>query len=89
LTKVKNLASEIMGLGKYRKVRVQLEGTNHLSMREVQVFDHNGVNVALNKNAAQSSTASYPTNVLHPASNAVNGNLADSVGTLTNFDAGK
>jgi hypothetical protein len=40
-----------------RKVRVQLEGTNHLHMREVQVFDQSGDNVALGKTATQSSTA--------------------------------
>ena len=37
------------------KVRVQLEGTNYLHLREVQVFDQNGVNRALNKLATQSS----------------------------------
>jgi hypothetical protein len=90
LTKVKDLANGILGLGKYRKVRVQAEGQQMLSMGEVQVFDHNGVNLALNKNAAQSSTANYPANVPHPASKAVNGILTEpSVGTLTGYDAGK
>ena len=46
-------------------------------MSEVQVFDQNGLNLALNKRATQSSTNSYPTNVLRPALNAVNGNLTD------------
>jgi len=32
-----------------RKVRVQLDGKNFLHMKEVQVFNANGVNVALNK----------------------------------------
>ncbi len=54
------------------KVRVQLEGRDFLHMREVQVFDKNGLNVALNKVATQSTTATG-----HPASNAVNGNLED------------
>ena len=54
------------------KLRVQLEGSNFLHMREVQVFDKNGLNVALNKVATQSSTfASWS------ASYAVNGNLND------------
>ena len=38
------------------KVKIQLEGTNYLHMREVQVFDYTGVNVAQNKPATQSST---------------------------------
>jgi hypothetical protein len=59
-------------LGNIRKVRVQLEGRDFLHMREVQVFDKNGLNVALNKVATQSTTATG-----HPASNAVNGNLED------------
>ena len=54
-----------------RKIRVS---RNNLSfeMREVQVFDQNGTNVALQKKATQSGTSSYP------ASNAVNGNMTDS-----------
>ncbi len=56
------------------KVRVQLEGTNYLHMREVQVFDKNDVNVALNKVATQSST--IPS---YQASNAVNGNLLSNL----------
>ena len=54
------------------KVRVQLEGTIFLHMREVQVYDMNGVNHALNKLATQSSTESG-----EEASKAVNGNLND------------
>jgi len=63
------------------KVRVQLEGTNILNMREVQVFDQNGVNHALNKLATQSSTTPG-----YEASKAVNGNLNDN--SHTNSDAG-
>jgi hypothetical protein len=70
------------------KVRVQLESTNYLHMREVQVFDTSGVNRALNKSATQSST-----DIGHswgsdsdPASNAVNGNLNDS--SHTNWQTG-
>ena len=54
------------------KVRVQLEGSNYVHMSEMQVFDKNGINVALNKVATQSSTITG-----YPASNAVNGNLED------------
>ena len=53
------------------RVRIQLEGINCLHLREVQVFDYNDVNVALNKVASQSST--HP-NYL-PASAGVDGNL--------------
>jgi hypothetical protein len=38
------------------KVRIELEGLNHLHMREVQVFDENNINRALNKPSTQSST---------------------------------
>jgi hypothetical protein len=65
-----------------RKVRVQLEGTNNLHMNEVQVFDNNGLNVALNKVATQSTTWDG-----FLASNAVNGNLNDH--SHTNSAAGK
>jgi hypothetical protein len=55
-------------------------------MREVQVFDQNGVNRALNKLATQSSTAnSYPDSY-YPASKVVNGNLDDW--SLTNYARG-
>ena len=69
-------------LGNIRKVRVQLEGTNNLHMNEVQVFDKNGLNVALNKIATQSTTWDG-----FLASNAVNGNLNDH--SHTNSAAGK
>ena len=55
-----------------RKIRVSTNNTNYFRMREVQVFDQNGVNVALQKKATQSGTSS------NPASNAVNGNMTDS-----------
>jgi hypothetical protein len=71
-------------LGNIRKVRVQLEGNDHLHMREVQVFDKNGLNVALNKVATQSSTSTNPAG---SASYAVNGNLEDF--SHTNNDIGK
>jgi hypothetical protein len=59
---------------------VQLEGTNILHMREVQVYDTSGVNHALNKLATQSSTH------IDPASNAVNGDLNDN--SHTDSEAG-
>ena len=62
------------------RVRVQLAGTNYLNMNEVQVIDLNGVNVALNKPATQSSTFGSYT-----ASNAVNGrNYVSDTGSMTN-----
>lgn len=66
-----------------RFVRIQLDGTNYLHLREVQVFDQNEINVALNKNATQSSI--YLTTL--PASAAVNGNLTDHFHTSS--EAGK
>jgi hypothetical protein len=59
-------------LGVVHKVRVQLEGSNHLHMREVKVFDTSGVDRALSKTATQSSTSQG-----YPASKAVNGDLGD------------
>ena len=64
------------------KVRLQLEGADNVALREVQVFNRNGVNVALNKPATQSSTETGS-----PASKAVNGDLTDS--SVTNWEAGK
>jgi hypothetical protein len=63
------------------KVRVQLEGTNYLHMREVQVFDTSGINHALNKPASQSST--YIDSLPYKA---VNGDLNDY--SHTNLEAG-
>jgi hypothetical protein len=54
-----------------RKVRIQIDRTEFLHMRDVQVFDYNNVNRALNKNAIQSSN--YDSGM--PASNSVDGNL--------------
>ena len=79
LSRVKTSANEILGFVRY--VRVQLVGTHHLNMREVQVLDTSGVNRALNKPATQSSTHGSD-----PASKAVNGNLNDF--SHTNYDAG-
>ena len=73
MARVKFLASQILGKRKVRKVRVQLEGSQYLHMSEVQVFDQNGSNVALNKPATQSSTY-IENNLYYPASNAVDGN---------------
>jgi hypothetical protein len=62
---------------KAHKVRVQLESTNSLHMREVQVYDTSGVNRALYKSATQSSTNIWHSWGSDPASKAVNGNLND------------
>jgi hypothetical protein len=64
------------------KVCVQLGGTNYLHLGEVQVWDLNGINRALNKVASQSST--YPG---YPASNAVNGVLTSF--SHTNYETSK
>ena len=61
------------------KVRVQQDFPNGLIIAEVQVFDHNNVNVALNKPASQSSTFGY-----HLALSAVNGNFNDFSHTTSN-----
>ncbi len=61
---------------------MQLNNCGYLHLREVEVFNQNGVNVALNKTAIQSSA--YDGN---PASKAVNGNLGDLF--HTGFDCGK
>jgi hypothetical protein len=68
------------------KLRVQLEGTNYLHMREIQVFDKNGLNVALNKVATQSGTTFW--GVAGPASDAVNGDVTD-FGSFSGYQAGK
>ena len=76
-----------------RKVRVQLGGQNrwnYLHLREVEVWDQNGTNVALNKTAIQSSTfAEYGSTF--PASNAVDGIVDISFEDMshTNFEQGE
>jgi hypothetical protein len=72
----------VFNLGVVRYVRVQLDGKQYLHMSEVQVFNQNGVNVALGKTATQSSTYS-----IDHASKAVNGILTDT--THTQLDQGE
>jgi hypothetical protein len=48
--------SSMLTINSVRKVKIQLEGTNILNMREVQVLDYSGGNVAKGKSATQSST---------------------------------
>jgi hypothetical protein len=80
---------DIVGMvGKFRKVRVQLEGTGYMHVREVQVIDNNGVNLALNKIASQSSLGSYPSGTTRPASNAVDGSNTD-FGSMTGYEPGE
>ena len=62
-----------------RKVRVQLKGQNYLHLTEVEIWDQNGTNVALNKTATQSSA--------YDAGNALNGIFTDW--TNTSFDPGE
>jgi hypothetical protein len=71
--------------GAVRKVKIQLDGRNHVNLREVEVYDYNGANVAKGKTATQSTTyLSYP---VFTASRAVDGNL--NTYSLTDFDQGK
>ena len=84
---IANSVLDLVGiLGNIRKVRVQLEGSNYVHMREIQVFDKNGVNVALNKNATQSGTTVWGDG--GPASKAVNGDVTD-FGSFSGYQAGK
>jgi hypothetical protein len=55
-----------------RRVRIDLDRRVYLHVREVQVFDYNNVNVALRKDATQSTNSH---NGAYPASNAVDGSL--------------
>jgi hypothetical protein len=83
------LANEILGFVRY--VRVQQDGTAaYLQMREVQVFDQNGVNRARAATAYQSSTNTY-NNVQLPASNAVDDELigVKNMGSMTGYSTGK
>jgi hypothetical protein len=75
-----------------RYVRIQLTGTNNLSLAEVQVFGTGGapapVNVAQGKSASQSST--FPGFATDGAASAVDGstdgNFGDGSVTATNLD---
>ena len=82
------MANEILGLVRY--VRVQQDGLGYLHMREVQVFDQNGVNRAQTRTASQSSTNTH-NNVQLPASNAVDDELigVKNIGSMTGYSTGK
>ena len=69
-----------------RKVKIQLEGTNYLHMREVQVLDYRDVNVAQNRPATQSSNMTGP-DAAAVAGRAVDGNLTTI--SHTNNQTGK
>ena len=56
-----------------RKVRIELPGQNFLHLREVEVFDMNGVNVAKFKPARQSTTTTINGDTLAIAGRAVDG----------------
>ena len=68
-----------------RKVRVEIDRVEILSLAEVEVYDHAGVNRALDKPATESSI--YNTGNPDDAMKAVNGNLNDITHTLR--EAGK
>ena len=65
-----------------RKVRVQLTNTNILHMREVEVYNTDDVNVALNKAALQSSTMLIDM-FSWPASKGVDGDLDNMIQTIS------
>ena len=65
-----------------RKVRVQLTNSNILHMREVEVYNTDDVNVALNKAALQSSTMLIDT-YSWPASKGVDGYLHNLIQTIS------
>ena len=65
------------------KVKIKLEGTNYLHLREVEVYDDKNVNVALNKTATQSS------NMTGPDAAAVAGRAVDgSLTTISHTNSG-
>ena len=66
------------------KIRVQLTTTNILHMREVEVYNMDGVNVALNKAASQSSDMGSS----WPASKGVDGAINTGL-TQTNREQGE
>lgn len=72
-----------------RYVRVQLSGTNYLSLAEVQVFGTATANLAIGKAAAQSSTlAGYgPAAASQAVDGNTDGNFYDASVTHTNLDA--
>ena len=78
-------------VGSIRKVRVQPVGMGmqSLKMKEVEVFDQNGTNVALKKVATQSSTLEvFGSTAGNGPLKAVNGNVTDS-GQRSGSEAGK
>jgi hypothetical protein len=90
-TAAPNPSTTIAGPAQGRYVRVQLSGTNNLSLAEVQVFGIGGTaptNVAQGKLASQSST--FPGNASANAASAVDGNtdgsFPDGSVTATNAD---
>jgi hypothetical protein len=68
------------------KVKIQLEGSNYLHMREVKVYDNRDVNVAQNRPATQSSNMTGPY-AAAVAGRAVDGNLTTI--SHTNIQTGK
>ena len=68
--------------GAVQKVKVKLEGTHYLHLADVQVFDYANNNVALSKQATQSSTF-----YTESAARALDGNV--NTASHTNSDQGK
>ncbi len=72
------------GIYRVRRVRIEIPRTEWLNLREVQVFDLNNTNVALNKIATQSSEHNPQ---VEAASEAVDGNLVSF--SHTGYASGK
>jgi hypothetical protein len=103
MDRVKHLASAILdktsntlvGLhGKFRKVRVELEGKERLEMREVRVYDENNANKARSAGTTTDQSTIYldGTGLLlttYPASKAVDGNDSQTHGSRTYSQQGK
>ena len=69
------------------KIRLQLQGTGHLHVGEVEAFDLNGRNIAIGRTVKESTTESTTDSFLaNPSSNAVDGNPRTH--THTRYEAG-
>ncbi|MFY9553129.1 MAG: discoidin domain-containing protein [Blastocatellia bacterium] len=68
-----------------RYIRVQLSGSNPLSLAELQVLNSNGTNLALGKTATQSSTA-FGAAASRAVDGNTNGNWAGGSVTHTNYE---
>lgn len=104
MVRVKNLASAIMGeisntaksvldlvglTGTFRKVRVELEGSGRLEMREVRVYDENNVNKARSGTGYTTTATQSSTYATYLPSRAVDNNDSQDHGSRTLAQEGK